>query len=139
MVPALLIIVALLLLAIELKFGTYGASALVGATLLSFGSILLMDESGYRHPVFAVSVSVALAIIAGFQGYLGLRTRKSKRLAGLEELVGEKGVSRTEIKNRGTVFVRGEYWQATSREAIPPGALVSVERVEGLLLFVREA
>ena len=139
MVASILIIAALLLLAVELKFGTYGASAMVGAALLSLGTIALMEQSGYQHPALAVSVSVALAIIAGFQGYLGLRARRHKRLAGLEELVGVKGVSRTEIRGRGMVFVRGEYWQATSREAIPAGALVSVEGVEGLLLFVREA
>ena len=139
MAAAILIIVALLLLGVELKFGTYGASAMVGAVLLSFGTISLMEHAGYRHPAFAISISVALGIITGFQGYLALRARKHQRLAGLEELIGVKGVSRTEISNRGTVVVRGEYWQATSREAIPAGALVSVERVEGLLLFVRES
>lgn len=114
MVSAILIVVALMLLAAELKFGTYGASALIAAILLSVAMLTLMRRIGYFHPALAIAVPAALAIIAGFQGYLGLRARKNVRLAGLEELVGEKGVSRTEISKSGTVLVRGEYWQAQS-------------------------
>lgn len=138
MVSAVLIVVALMLLATELKFGTYGASALIGAILLSVATIIVMRESGYFHPALAIAVPAALAIIAAFQGYLGLRARKNVRLAGLEELIGETGVSRTEIGKGGTVLVRGEYWQAKSQETIPAGTAIIVERVQGLLLSVRE-
>jgi membrane-bound serine protease (ClpP class) len=139
MAAALLIVVALLLLAIELKFGTYGAAAIPGALLLSLGMIALVHDPERLNPVLPISVSIALALIAIFQGYLGFRARRNAHLAGNEELVGKIGVTRTAVGNSGTVFVRGEYWQAQSREPIPQGAEVRIESVEGLTLHVKEA
>jgi membrane-bound serine protease (ClpP class) len=139
MLDATLIVIAILLLALEVKFGTYGAATVVAAVLLSIGLIGIMHDLNYWHPALPVAVSAALAIIASFQGYLGFRARKNKRLAGIEELIGKIGVSRTVIGKRGTVFVRGEYWQASSDNPIPAGVDVRIERVDGLLLYVKEA
>ncbi|HLH04207.1 MAG TPA: NfeD family protein [Bryobacteraceae bacterium] len=133
-----LIIVALLLLALEIKFGTYGAAAILGAVLLSLGILGLMQGFHYWHPALPIALSIALAIIATFQGYLGFRVRKEKRLAGAEELLGQTAVTRTPVEKRGTVMIRGEYWQATSDHPIPAGADVRIQRVEGLLLHVKE-
>ena len=133
-----LIVIALLLLALEVKFGTYGASAILGAVLLSLGILGFMQGFHYWHPAFPIAFSAALALIASFQGYLGFKSRKEKRLAGSEELLGQTAVARTAVEKRGTVFVRGEYWQATSERPIPAGADVRIQRVEGLLLHVKE-
>jgi membrane-bound serine protease (ClpP class) len=138
MLFSVLIILALLLLALEIKFGTYGASAILGAVLLALGLLGLMNAFHYRHPALPIAISVALAIIATFQGYLGFKTRKNVRLAGAEELIGKTAVARTEINTRGTVFVRGEYWQAASDHPIPAGTQVRIERVEDLVLHVNE-
>jgi membrane-bound serine protease (ClpP class) len=133
-----LIVIALLLLALEVKFGTYGASAILGAVLLSLGVLGFMQGFHYWHPAFPIALSTALALIASFQGYLGFKSRKEKRLAGIEELLGQTAVARTPVEKRGTVFVRGEYWQATSDRPIPAGADVRIQRVDGLLLHVKE-
>ncbi len=136
---SLLILTAMLLLGVELKFGSHGASGVSGAILLSVGAIALFHGPHRINPALAIAVSIALCIIAVFLGYLGLRIRRSARLTGIQTLVGEKGVSRTEINSQGTVFVRGEYWQAKSEQSIPAGAPVFVERVQDFTLYVKEA
>ena len=58
--------------------------------------------------------------------------------------MGELGVARTEIHPEdsqppGTVFVHGEYWHARAQATIPPGQRVRVERVQDLVVYVKEA
>ncbi len=134
-----LIAIALLLLGVELKFGGYGVSGAIGSILLGVGAILLVRGPQGVPPAVAIAISLALCVISVFLGFLGLRARRAKQLTGIERLVGERGVTRTEIHTRGTVFVRGEYWQAESSIAIPAGRAVSIEAVHGLILYVREA
>ncbi|MBV8867084.1 MAG: hypothetical protein JO210_16930 [Acidobacteriaceae bacterium] len=136
---SILILMAILLLAAELKFGSHGVSGVAGAVLLSIGAIALFQGPRKISPALAIAVSVGLCIIAVFLGYLGLRVRRSASLTGIQRLVGEKGISRTAINSQGTVFIRGEYWQARSQQMIPAGAPVLVERVQDLILYVKEA
>jgi len=44
----------------------------------------------------------------------------------------------TDIDNEGKVFIKGEYWRATSEKQIKKGAKVKVIKVEGLSLIVEE-
>ncbi len=134
-----LIAIALLLLGVELKFGGYGVSGTLGAVVFALGAVLLVRGPHGIPPALAIAVSFALCLISVFLGYLGLRARRAKQLTGIERLVGEHGVTRTEVHAGGTVFVRGEYWQAESSTAIPAGRAISIEAVHGLLLYVREA
>jgi membrane-bound serine protease (ClpP class) len=139
-----LIAAALLLLAIELKYYTHMISGLTGTMLLALGATAILQGPRQISPVLALAVSVALGLITIFLGFLGMRARKNKRIMGLESLVGEVGVARTEIHPAGayppgTVFVNGEYWQALSQAPIPPGQRVRVERVQDLIVYVKEA
>ncbi|MDQ2840683.1 MAG: hypothetical protein M3Y72_06525 [Acidobacteriota bacterium] len=134
-----LIVLALLFLAVEGKHGSGGIAAIIGAILLSFGATALVRAPHAIHPMLAISVSLAICLIASFLGYLAMRTRGAACQASVGELVGQVGLSRTEIGSAGTVLVRGEYWQATSQNVIPPGVRVLIDRVQGLTLYVREA
>ena len=136
---AVLILIAILLLGVELKVYSHGLSGVAGAILLSIGALALFPGRRKINPVLAIAVSVALCSLAAFLGYLGMRARKSKKLTGLQSLIGEIGVCRTDISGKGTVLVRGEYWQASSDRVIPSGSRVLVERVQGILLYVKEA
>ena len=107
-------------------------------------SALVVDRAVYDghtalNPALAAAVSIALCSIAIFLGYLALRARRSALLTGVDRLVGQVGVARTEISSQGTVLVRGEYWQARSNVPIPPGSRVSIERVQDMTLYVKEA
>ncbi len=134
-----LLLVALLLLAIELKYYTHMISGIAGAVLLAFGAMALLQGPRRITPGIALAVSLAFGIITLFLGFLAMRARNARRLTGPESLVGEIGISRTEINPRGTIFVHGEYWQARSDHSIPAGQRVRVESVDELLLRVKEA
>ncbi|HEX4748007.1 MAG TPA: NfeD family protein [Bryobacteraceae bacterium] len=135
----LLLVIAVLLLTVELKFYTHMISGITGAILLAFGIILLFPAPDRISPAFATAVSVAIGIIIVFLGTLGMRARKAKLLMGIETLVGQTGVSSTPLDPAGTVMVNGEYWQARSNQAIPAGQAVRVERVDNMTIWVREA
>jgi membrane-bound serine protease (ClpP class) len=134
-----LLALAALLLAIELKYYTHMISGIAGAVLLAFGAIALLQGPRRITPSLAFAVAMAFGIITIFLGSLAMRARKAKHLMGPESLVGEIGVSRTEINPEGTIFVHGEYWQARSDHMIAAGQRVRVERVDELLMHVKEA
>lgn len=134
----ILLAFALVLLGVELKFYTHMVSGLTGAILLAWGAIVLIQGPRRITPALAVAVAVALGAIAAFLGVLANRARKTKRLTGLETLVGEVGISRTEINLDGMIFVQGAYWKAHSDSAIPAGKPVRIERVDELVLYVKE-
>ncbi len=130
---------AVVLLMIELKYYTHMISGIAGAVLFAFGAIVLLQGPRRVTPALAIAVSAAFGIITIFLGLLGMRARKMKHLTGAESLVGEVGLSRTDINPEGTVFVHGEYWRARSEKSIPAGQRVAIERVQDLLLYVKEA
>ena len=134
-----LLALAALLLIIEVKYYTHMISGAAGTVLLAFGALALLQGPQRITPGLAISVSVAFGIIVVFLGFLGMRARKSRHMTGPESLIGEIGVSRTPIDPEGTVFVHGEYWQARSDHAIPAGQRVSIERVDELVAYVKEA
>jgi membrane-bound ClpP family serine protease len=59
----LLLVIAVLLLTVELKFYTHMISGITGAILLAFGIILLFPAPDRISPAFATAVSVAIGII----------------------------------------------------------------------------
>ncbi|MBV9406779.1 MAG: hypothetical protein JO211_15640, partial [Acidobacteriaceae bacterium] len=134
-----LLALAVLLLAIELKYYTHMISGVAGTVLLAFGSLVLLQGPRRISPTIAFAVSVAFGMITIFLGVLAMRARNTKKLTGMEALVGETGVSRTVIDPEGTVFVHGEYWKARSPDAIAPGERVLVDRIDNRVLVVRKA
>jgi membrane-bound serine protease (ClpP class) len=129
---------ALVLLGVELKVYTHMVSGLIGAILLAWGAMVLLQGPRRISPAFAVAAAMALGCIAAFLGTLANRARKTKRLTGLETLVGEVGIARTDINLDGMIFVQGAYWKARSDSAIPAGKPVRIERVDQLVLHVKE-
>ena len=135
--------VAVLLLTIEVKYYTHMISGLAGTLLLAFGATVIFRGPRRLSPAVAIAVSLAFGIITIFLGSLGMWARRNKQVTGVESLVGKVGVARTEIypegvSPHGTVFVQGEYWQARSEGTIPTGQRVRVERVQDLVVDVKE-
>lgn len=76
----------------------------------------------------AIFIFVVIAIIKAHQ---------SRITTGKEGLVGQTGLAYTEIAPKGTVFIKGERWNATAESGrIEPGEEVIVTKVEGLRLKV---
>lgn len=134
-----LIATAFILFALEAKFASHGVLTTGGIVLLTLGGLLLVDApipEMQVHLLTALAVSIPLGIITAFLMSIALRARRNKVVTGTEGLVGEIGVARTPIAPRGTVFVHGEIWNATSPKPIEAGSNVIVRRVVGLELEV---
>jgi membrane-bound serine protease (ClpP class) len=134
-----LLVLAMILLTIELKYYTHMVSGIAGTILLAFGALALIQGPRRITPGLAIAISTAFGIITIFLGLLGMRARKSKPMTGIQTLIGEIGVSRTDINPEGTVLVHGEYWRARSEQPIPAGQRISVRRIEDNLILEVEA
>jgi len=134
-----LIATSFILFALEAKFASHGVLTTGGIVLLTLGGLLLVDApipEMQVHLLTALAVSIPLGVITAFLMSIALRARRNKVVTGPEGLIGEVGVARTPIAPRGTVFVHGEIWNATSPKPIEAGSRVVVRRVVGLELEV---
>jgi membrane-bound serine protease (ClpP class) len=136
---ALLLFVALLLFAAELRFFGHGFSAAAGAALLFAGALALLRGAHRIDPWLAAAVACAGALLAVSLGWLAARAHKGKPLTGVEHLIGAVGVAQTAISGHGVVFLDGAYWQAHSSQPIEAGRKVVIQRVQNLALEVHEA
>jgi membrane-bound serine protease (ClpP class) len=134
-----LIATSFILFALEAKFASHGVLTTGGIVLLTLGGLLLVDApipEMQVHLLTALAVSIPLGVITAFLMSIALRARRNKVVTGPEGLIGEVGVARTPIAPRGTVFVHGEIWNATSPKPIEAGLRVVVRGVVGLELEV---
>lgn len=138
-----LILLGIILFILELKFTSYGLLTLGGIICFVLGSIMLFDTA---NPLFKLSLSVIIpvTIVTALFFVLLLRlaykAHKRKPVTGVEELIGLKGVAKTDIDRRsGMVMVHGELWQAISEKEIKKEEEIIVEEIRGLTLKVRKA
>lgn len=137
-----LILLGVLLFILELKFTSYGLLTIGGILCFVLGSIMLFDTA---NPFFKLSLSVIIPVtvvtVLFFAVMLRLvyKAHKRKPITGVEELIGLKGIAKTDIDSRGgMVVVHGELWQAVSDEKIKKDEEIVVEEVRGLTLKVRK-
>ncbi len=137
--------VALLILAVffflaEIKVTSYGLLALAGVACLVLGSLMLFDSP---DPAVRVSLEVIISLtvftvaVVGTLMTMVLRVHRLQVRTGLEGLVNEEGVARTDLDPAGKIFVHGEYWNAESDQPVARGDAVQVVAVEQGCLKVR--
>lgn len=137
----LLIILAIILFILEVKIVSHGILTIGGIISMIIGSIMLFESPS---PFFKLSLYVILpAVIVTALFFvitfgLAIKAWKRKPVTGVEGIVGLEGVARTDIKDDGMVYVRGEIWSAMSDEPIKSGEKVRVEAVSGLKLKVKK-
>ncbi|GAQ94881.1 membrane-bound serine protease [Thermodesulfovibrio aggregans] len=138
-----LILLGVILFILELKFTSHGLLTLGGVICFILGSIMLFDTA---NPLFKLSLSVIIPVTAVTAMFFGILLRlaykahKRKPVTGVEELIGMKGIAKTDIdRQRGMVMVHGELWQAISDHEIKKDEEIIVEEVIGLTLKVRKA
>jgi len=131
------------LFVLEVKVTSHGLLAVGGCAAMLIGSMMLIDSP---LPFMRVSLGliipsvIATALFFLFVVSMAVRTRHRRVTTGREGLLGLEGVARGNIgPDGGSVFVRGEFWNAESAEAIEDGAHIRVEHVDGLTLRVRRA
>lgn len=138
----LLILLALVLFALEVKVTSHGALAAGGVIAMIIGALILVDspwpEARIRLST-ALGVTLPLAAITIILLRLAVAARRRKVVAGEEAMVGSTGVAQTDLDPLGKVLVRGELWEARATAKIPRGARVRVRGVDGLTLEVEPA
>ena len=103
------------------------------------GSVFLFRSEGRSeavNPALAVIVSTADALFFYFIARKALQLRKAPKRHDPDALLGQSGVTRTEVHESGTVLIGAELWSARSRQPIPPEMPVRVVQREGLVLEV---
>jgi len=138
---AALIALAIVLFVLEIKVTSHGLLAVGGTVAMLFGSLMLIDSP---FPFMRVSLGVIVPSVLFTALFfllvvgMGVRAQRRRVTTGREGLVGREGVARSAVDaDGGSVFVRGEFWNAVSNEVIADGERIEVLSVDGLLLRVR--
>jgi membrane-bound serine protease (ClpP class) len=104
------------------------------------GSIMFINSP---LPFMRVSLAVMIPAVIFtvlfflFVVGLGLKAQRRKVSTGTSGLIGEIGVAKTDVEEKGSVFVHGEYWNAVSDTKIPAGSKIEVVAVDGLIMRVK--
>jgi membrane-bound serine protease (ClpP class) len=127
----------------EIKVQGFGVLGVGGIVSFVLGSIMLIKspipEMRPAMPII-MTFAVSFGCILLFLTWKVFQAMKRKKETGVEGLIGETGVARTDIDpRRGTVFVHGEWWNAVSDAPIAAGSKVEVESVKNLLLKVKKS
>ena len=131
-----LILLALVLLAVEIKRDTHMLSGVAGTVALGAGPTLLIRGPLAIAPSLALSLAAAFGAITVLLGRFAVRARDNKRVVGGQAMVDEVGSARTDIDPEGTVIVQGERWHARSPQPISKGERIYVTEVRGMELEV---
>jgi membrane-bound serine protease (ClpP class) len=88
------------------------------------------------HWITAAAITLPFALITSFLLSIALRARRNKVVTGAEAMIGQTGVSVSEINPAGKVMFRGEYWNARAPAPISPEQPVTIVGIDGLTLCV---
>jgi membrane-bound serine protease (ClpP class) len=136
-----LILLGVIFFILEIKVVSHGALSLAGVISLILGSVMLIDLPSGWLSISWVSILVVVAVtVVFFIGVLSyaIKAQFSKVRTGTEGLVGEEGVARTDVMEKGKVHVHGELWNAESDEPITAGERVIVTAVKGMTVKVKK-
>ena len=127
----------------EIKVQGFGVLGIGGIVSFVLGSIMLIKspipEMRPAMPII-MTFAVCFGCILLFLTWKVFQAMNRKKETGVEGLVGETGVARTDIDPRqGRVFVHGEWWNAVSDAPIAAGSKVEVESVKNLVLKVKKS
>ncbi len=138
----LLIVLAIGLFVGEVLTTTFGIFTAGGVVALVIGSLILFQGAS---PVFRVDpwlIATVTIIISGALSFVihravSIHRRQAK--TGREELIGKTAAVKIALNPEGTVFFKGERWNAISEEGeIKPGEEVIINRMDGLVLYVNK-
>ena len=119
--------------------------AFVSGVLFVVGILLIVSASiGFALYGLAIQIEAAIAIlfiaiaaIAAWLFYAGIKAQYTQVKTGEEALIGAKGIVTKELAPKGEIRVLGEFWQATTKDGtLAVGAEVEVTGLEGMFLVV---
>jgi membrane-bound serine protease (ClpP class) len=139
---AALIAAAIVLFVLEATVVSHGILAMGGVAAMIAGSLMLVEGP---IPQLRISLQTTLAVtlpvaaLVVFLARLVILSQSRKRFGGDSGVIGEIGVTRSDVHREGLVFVHGELWKAYSNEPIKAGAAVRVVEMRGLAVGVVRA
>lgn len=134
-----LLLVAMLLIVLEAKYGGHGALAFTGIVALIFGLLTLVDAPVQElrvHIGTAAAVGIAFGGITLFLAIIAMRSRRLKVRTGLDALVDQIAKTLTPLSPTGQVLIDGAIWEALSDVNVTEGSPVRVTGHDGLTLRV---
>jgi membrane-bound serine protease (ClpP class) len=136
----LFIVLAFGLFIAEVLTTTFGLFTAGGVISLVIGSLILFQGA---PPIFRVdpwliaTVTIVLAGAIAFILHRAIAAHRRQAGTGREELIGKVATVRIALNPEGTVYYRGERWNAVSESGeVKAGEQVVINRVDGLTLFV---
>jgi membrane-bound serine protease (ClpP class) len=143
-VGLMVIMLGMGLMVAEIFITSYGLLFAAGVACLLFGGSMIFDVpevSDLNVSFWSVLVPAVgtLAAFAAIVVYAVARGMAKPQVAGIYELVGLVGRAESALEPEGSVFVRGEYWNARADGDVAAGEAVEVTAVEGMRLRVRRA
>ncbi len=136
-----LILFGIILFIAEIKIISHGMLSVAGVISLVLGSVMLFESSA---PALRVSLSVMIPTVALVSLFfiavvtLAVKAQRGKPSTGVEGMIGREGTAITPVHTEGRVLIKGEYWNASSREPIEEGSGVRVVGAVGLKLKVEK-
>jgi len=119
---------------------TFGIFTAGGVVALVIGSLILFQGAS---PVFRISpwlIATVTIIITGALSFIinrAISVHRRQAKTGREELIGKTASVKVTLNPEGTVFFKGERWNAVSEDGeIKSGEEVIINRVDGLVLYV---
>jgi membrane-bound serine protease (ClpP class) len=137
----LFIVLAFVLFVVDIKAPTHGALTIGGMISLVAGALILFNSPIYHISIAAVvSMALVTGLFFAFAISKAIQAARKAPVTGREGLIGQLGRARTALEPHGTVFTKGELWQATATEdPIAAGEQVQIVAVEGFHLRVKKA
>jgi membrane-bound serine protease (ClpP class) len=131
---------AFILLIADVKAPTHGILTALGVVSFILGSMILFSSPFAQvslHLVVAVGLSTGAFFAFVIAKVLGIHRRRPT--TGMEALLGQLAVARSDLDPVGTVFLKGELWQAVVSEgSVRRGEQVEITEVSGFKLRVRK-
>ncbi len=138
----LLIIAGVIFFILEIHTQSGGILGIGAVVSIILGSIMLIKSSDtvlQISPFLIISVSIFTILFLGMLIYFSYNAQKRKPRTGREEIIGAKGVAKSNINPTGTIYIEGELWKARSfnNQEIKKGEEVEVVDIKNLLLVVK--
>jgi membrane-bound serine protease (ClpP class) len=111
----------------------------ISSILILVGSLFIFRKDA-DLPDLNLTLIGGIALMAASLLWLfaikGTEVIKRPASINLDELIGREALAVTDIKEEGTIFLRGENWSARSKVLIPSGAALRVTARKGLIMLV---
>jgi membrane-bound serine protease (ClpP class) len=135
----ILILMALVLFALEVKLTSHGVLAAGGIIAMVLGALILV-KSPWPEARIHLSTALGVALPLGGISVLLLRlviiAKRRKAVTGEAGMIGSVGLAETDFDSKGKVIIHGELWNVRAPGKVRKGTPLRVKSVEGLTLVV---